>query len=407
MIQLIGASVPNGKLLTTPQIVITILQVIGLAVQINGLIKLWPNSNELFRSIILYLLGFQSVIRGISRFTRDDEKALKELYKIIDDFYVENEKNETFCKILKFNVRFFRKLVVAYLFISCIIYHLPAATGLISIFINGNFVLPVPIKFPYIDTNSIFGFFICQILTVLVSTTLFLIIAAGDVQNIYFTLQSISMVDILSLKLQILGDDFVKCQKLETEVHKRIYLLKYRKRNSNFQKFENNSIIKSYAELNDLKILKDSTNQKFLSLINKYNNYNYYISKILSFRELITFTTLYLNFIGIGLSLVLIKLSSVLFGIVTGIIFTLQVFANCLEGTLVSSQNKKLLTKVQEFPWYELSNSQKKIFLQFICICQSTNSFNLPIFGDINMQLFTDIMQAAYSFLMYINQFVK
>ncbi|CAG9806810.1 unnamed protein product [Chironomus riparius] len=400
MLRLIGASLPNGKLLSVPQIIISIIQAIAISIQINGLIKLWPNRTELIRSIILYLLGTQTIIRGISRFTRDDEKALKEINGIIDKLYGENEKDEKFCQSLSSNVKLFRKLILTYLITCCIFYHLPAATGWILTLMTGEFVLPMPLKFPYIDSYSTFGFLLCLAFTTLVSTTLFLIIAAGDTANLYFTLQTITMVDMFVLKLQFLGEDLIRVRKLEIKIQNDELSINSKPS----QKVGKASID---LKLKNLKVMQNFVDQQFIRLINDYNTYNDYISRIFSFRELITFTTLYLNFIGIGLSLVTIKFSSISFGIATGMIFTLQVFMHCVEGTLVSIQNDKLLAKVQDFPWYKLSHPQKKIFLQFLCICQSTNSFSLPIFGDVNMELFKDIMQATYSFLMCIIQFVN
>jgi len=418
MFRLIGVSSSDGKLLTIRQIVITVIQLLALAVQINFLIKLWPNPTEIFKSIILYLLATQSVIRGISRYTRDDEKALKDMNKLIDNFFNENDKNEKFCEILSSRVKLFRKIIMAYLIICCIFFHLPVTTGWILSLITGKFILAMPIKFPYLDSGTIFGFLFCQTFTTLVSTILFFIITTGDTINLYFTLQTTTMVEIFCLKLQLLGDDLMKVRNMEVKIQKLIQKdqnvpqkgrmpHKYKIDQVCSQKVGNTSKPTIQSRLRKLNVMQNVVNEQFICIIKEYNTYNDYISRILSFRELITFTTLYLNFIGIGLSLVTVKFSSISFGIAAGMIFTLQVFIHCVEGTLVTVQNEKLLTKVQEFPWYELSSRQKKIFLQFLCICQCTNSFSLSIFGDVNMELFTDIMHAAYSFLMYVIQFVN
>jgi hypothetical protein len=53
------------------------------------------------------------------------------------------------------------------------------------------------------------------------------------------------------------------------------------------------------------------------------------------------------------------------------------------------------------------SKSNQKIFLQFIHLVQNSNGLNVPILGDINMELFTNVMNGAYSYLMCLLNFTK
>lgn len=407
MFNIIGVALPNGDLYSWQQKLVVTIKLLALIGQVNGLISVWPNSAELCKSIILYMLGVQAVTKGISRLIKDDEKSFYEMNKIIDKFYEENEKCEKFRQILASNVEVFKRFVMGYLTAFFIIFHLPAATGWIMPLITGELKLLIPLKYPFIDSNTIFGFLFYQTFTTVLSTTFFLIISAGDAYNTYLTLQAISMVDIFNSKIDQLGKDLLKVQELKANIQSLINELKKLYCIKNWLQSRNNSKLTIHSKIKELETAKTRVEKQFINLINDHQLYNYYVSRILSHREVFTFTTLYINFIGIGLSFVAIKYSSIAFGIAVCTIFSLQVFMHCFECTLVTIQNEKLLTAVQEFPWYELSNRQRKIFQQFLCICQSTKSFSLPIFGDVDMELFTDIMQAAYSFLMYIIQFVN
>ena len=57
-----------------------------------------------------------------------------------------------------------------------------------------------------------------------------------------------------------------------------------------------------------------------------------------------------------------------------------------------------MLQIVCEFPWYQLSAKHKKVYLQFIQICQNTPTIRIPIFGDLGMELLKHLVNCAYSY---------
>jgi len=410
IIKIIGVNLENRQLFSWQQKAIMVIQWIALVTQINGLIDVWPNVAEICNSILSYFLGIQTVVRGISRFTKNDEKLLPEMVEIIDKFYQKNEKNEKFHGILSSYVKIFKRIIFGLLVIYGIAFYLPITTGWIMTWLSGEVKFLVPIKFPYIDINTTFGYLFIQFFLALVTSTFYIIITAGDILNYYLMLQTVLMMKILSCKFEQLGEDLIKIREMEEKIEKYKTEKLVAIKSNGFLALSNGILYRRKAKLNrlikELENLQSYVNREFTNLIEEHNSYSDFVLRIMTFREMISFTILYVNFIGIGLSIVAIKSSSAWFGVSGLIILIIQVFVQCFEGTLVSIQNEKLLEKLYEFPWYELSNSQKKIFLQFLCICQNTNSFSLPIFGNVNMELFTDIMQAAYSFLMYVIKFV-
>ena len=57
-----------------------------------------------------------------------------------------------------------------------------------------------------------------------------------------------------------------------------------------------------------------------------------------------------------------------------------------------------MLQIVCEFPWYQLSAKHKKVYLQFIQICQHTPTIRISIFGDLGMELLKHLANCAYSY---------
>jgi hypothetical protein len=397
--KLIGANLESRKLFTWPQKALVVIDLTATVAQINGMIIVWPNVAKLCNSVLGYFLGIQIVTRGISRYTKNDEKMSPEFEKIIDKFYEDNEKQEKFHDILYAHVKMSRRIIIALLIIYCSAFTLPITTGWMMTWISGEAKIFVPLVFPYIDPNTVFGYIFVQISIALLTYTFLIPITSGDTFNFYLTLQRVIMAKILNRKFDDLGKDLIKLRKMDEKIQK--------------MDIDELVIIKPDGDLllnpilKEFENLRSYVNKQFKSLIEEHKGYSDYVLRIMKYRKMISFTVLYVNFIGIGLSLISIRFLSAWYGVSSLIIFTMQVFVQCFEGTLVALQNEKLLENLHEFPWYELSSSQKKIFLQFICVCQNSCSFKLPIFGNVDMKLFTNIMQASYSFLMYVIQFIN
>jgi len=408
--KIIGANLESRQLLSWHQKTIMVIHLMALVTQINALIDVWPNPAEICNSILAYFLVIQTVIRGINRFTNNDEKIVSEIEEIIDKFYQKNEKNGKFHGILYSHVKTFKPILLALLAVYFSAFHMTIPIGWIMTWISGEAKILIPIKFLFINLNTTFGYLFVQVFITLVSTSIFAVIA-GDVYNFYLTLQTVLMVKILNCRVDELGEDLIKVREMEEKVEKMKTENLVAIKSNGFLNFRDDILNRRKSKTNyllkELENLRNYVDRQLKNIIEEHNNYSDYVLRVMKYREMISFTTLYVNFIGIGLSVVAIKSSSASFAVSALILFILQVFVQCFEGTLVSIQNDKVLEKLHEFPWYELLNSQKKIFLQFLCICQNCCSFKLPIFGDVDMELFTDIMHASYSFLVYVIQFVN
>jgi hypothetical protein len=61
-----------------------------------------------------------------------------------------------------------------------------------------------------------------------------------------------------------------------------------------------------------------------------------------------------------------------------------------------------MLKSLCDVPWYELPQNLKKIYLQFISICQEVESLNAAIIGEFSLELLTTILNSCYSYFMFV-----
>jgi hypothetical protein len=74
----------------------------------------------------------------------------------------------------------------------------------------------------------------------------------------------------------------------------------------------------------------------------------------------------------------------------------------CLIGALITQQKARILDKLIDFPFYEMSRSKQKTFLQFIHRVQNTTQFIMPVFGfTIGIETLTDVMNGSYNYFKY------
>jgi hypothetical protein len=86
--------------------------------------------------------------------------------------------------------------------------------------------------------------------------------------------------------------------------------------------------------------------------------------------------------------------------------YTTEVALVCVEGAIITHLKEKILKDLWSFPFYELSPKMKKIYLQFLHCCQNSQEMEVPIFGTLNMEVFTNVMNGGYSLLNFFLNFV-
>jgi hypothetical protein len=142
--------------------------------------------------------------------------------------------------------------------------------------------------------------------------------------------------------------------------------------------------------------------KKFLKEHQDYNEYIFYFH---DWGSLLSFFGLTLNTFSVALSIAYMKLGSIINGLAAAILFAFSIIHICASGAIAGNQNDNLLYEVIQFPWYELSLKNQKIYIQMVHAFQNAIYIKTFSFGEIGLNLLTDIVKGIYNFVVYIMKF--
>jgi hypothetical protein len=382
-----------GEIISTRLKLILLGGFIEQIMQVNGIYQNRGNIVSICNSMIIYSLALQLISRFVRHVVKGDEAMVENMFDLTLRFYGREQMNENHRPVLMKNLEKCEIFMKSYLVIITIIYHsVPLTAWIVSLF-SSEYKIFVPIYLPYTDPNETFGFVLNMTFMTIATSTVNAIFAAGDAYIIFNSLQVLPMVDIIVLKLQDFGEKLMKFQfqgheepqpstSTSTGEHKMI--IKSLKRRKNREKLES----------------------QLINMIKEFRDYNSYVGIIIEYAEFTFFTAVLLNTLNIGLSFIVMHFYSIPIGIAYLILLLVQVTMPCLIGTMILTQNEKLLNALWSFPWYELSLKNQKVFLQFIHACQNAKHFNLLVIGTLNMELFMSVINGSYTYLMYILKFM-
>jgi hypothetical protein len=378
--KILGAGNSSGVLIPKGLLVILIFFTVIIVMYLNGLYQYRSQFVKNIPSIAVSSLVIQMIAAFITRFTGKDNEPIYAAHEIVHKFYTKEEKNERHGTMLNTTIDKAILALKAYILTSFMFYHTPVAVSLILSIVKRDYVIALNMCLPYTDLNTLIGFFINMILTTFASTLLWFLLGIREIQAIFYPMQFVSMIEIFKMKLEKFGEQLSE-KSPEPSTSQAVSI--------------------SLTEHSRVIIEK-----QLIDLIKEFEACNQYKSHCLDYMEYMAFIALSTNSVSIGLCLLYIRLFSVPIGLSLGLLFAFQVFIPCVIGTIISTQNEKLLQAVCEFPWYKLSPKMMKVYLQFIHQCQNTTEFELPIVGEFNMELFTHITHASYSFLAYLLNFI-
>lgn len=359
-------------------------------------------------------LGFQLVCRLFARYFNDDENLVIKVETVIEDFYKAMEKDLKNRKLLLKRITMIESMIKIYTFINMLTFATPTVTSLILSYVSNEYIMFVPFSLPFTDSRQTVGFAINEIAMSFYSVMFFELLIQQDLCFIYFTMQVIPMSDIFIQDLKKVGKKLEKYKKtLNGLLNQRLNREKSYK-----LEFDKTQIVKIYEQKSKL-IFKSKSNamknrksitameEEVINNIKQFNSYNNYISMFQPYIYMSSFVAIFTNAIGIGLSIVVAKFFSISIGVSVISILTLQVLMPCLQGTIISHQNQKILNEVNGFPWYKMSIKMQKVWVQFIHQCQNANELEIMFIGVLNMECFKDVMNGAYSYFMYVLNFLN
>jgi hypothetical protein len=403
---IIGVNTAANELFSLRHKIVTFFQALSFIPQINGLLQVWPDPVKVCHSMMFYVFATELLTIGISRFVHNDAKTVPEINGTVDDFYIRQEKDQKFRLMLIPFADLCYSIIKWFTIFMIILFHVPIIVTWTSTIVTGEFYYIAPFYFPFIDPQTLAGFLINQTYMTFLLISVFITHSPLITWYLYLTLQIIPMVDIFNRKLDMLS--------------KNLILFRNSKKSEKSQKKDLKSSLAKVRQVASIpvKLATQSVKQKdqlsieqlekqFIKIIQEFSIYNSFIQRILNLMKWSTCVTFSVSSIGIGMSIILIKYSTVSIGLASAILFTVQVLIQCIQGSIVVHQNEKILESLCGFPWYELPKPQHKIFMQFIHVCQNGCVLEIPIIGELNMELFTSVMNGTYSLFMYLLKFTK
>jgi hypothetical protein len=264
----------------------------------------------------------------------------------------------------------------------------PFLTAMFLSLYTNDFVYAAPIYLPVLDPQSVLGFIANQTLFVLFSLLNFVAGSLLNFANYILSDLTIPMTDIYALKLKNIG----------TELQE----LNLRKLPKNEESLENQKVFDE-----EIHKVRSDLERRFIELIKELKLQSEYIDGLQNYTEVICFATVGSDSLGIGLAclLTLTVFAPTVIALVIG--YIVETAFVCVQGAIITHTKEKFLKELGNFPWYEMSPKMRKIYLQFLHFWQNSPEIILPIFGVLNMELFTDVMKGSYSLFNFFLNFMK
>lgn len=330
---------------------------------------------NIIRTLLVTPLIFASLSRLTTIYIKGDLNVYEAQTKMIDDFFETSERDLRFRRILMRHLRNLKFGIRFYFGALFILNHFPVLTAWTLSIYKNEYVYFVPIYLPIIDPETFSGFLINQCLMTWTSFTTYVTLSLVDFGTFIIFVMTISMTDIYKLKLEDIGIQLESYKKNEinlNEIYERVQIEK-----------------------------------KLINLIKEFQLYSEYVKRLQKYIEVYAFIIILSNSLGIGLAIFSALTYSAPIGVSFIIGFVTQVAFVCAEGAIITHQKEKILMELWHFPWYDLSPKMKKIFLQFLHSYQNSPEIKLPVFGILNMEIFTNVISVSYSLFNFFIEFVK
>jgi hypothetical protein len=374
----------NGKIFTPEIIVILIAGACEQIMHFNGLYQSWPQVGLICNSLSIDAMTIQLVSLLISRVLHNDDQLIRALQVEIKKFNIREEQTETYRNILRANLKASEYYLKLYMVVCFILFSSVHPMAWIVSWYSGEFIMFTPVYMPFTDPHTLFGYVLNSILMVVMNQVPYIIFTAVYTVSIFLSFASKSMADIHCAKWIDFGIQLNDNGKV--------------KRSENKQpepKTLQTKIAEREARLRTIE-------KQFKTLMKEFLEYNEYLDSAFSFISFHTFVVVSVNSLAMALTTVTFLYYSKGIGAFLFMYFFAQVLVPCIQGTMVVKQKENILNELWNFPWYMLSRSQQKIFLQLMHRCQNSKEYKIFIFGNLNMELFTKVMNGAYSYFMFL-----
>ncbi|KAG5670675.1 hypothetical protein PVAND_000923 [Polypedilum vanderplanki] len=364
----------NHRMLIT-----TLYGFLGQIMIFNTIYDNWPQLDKIIQALL-----FQGafIIINVRIICYAFERELQSHIPVISLKIIQRyEENHRFSELLHKNLDQNKKVVKTYIFISTFLFGITAIVLSLQIILTGKLQQQALVYLPYLDHENAIGYFINFVFLCGISILGFLGFMPYDLFLIIYGFTVKGHADILIEMLKEFEND------IKSETDENLIILPSTS-NETFQELRNTQ--------NDFK--------KLLNFIKEYELYWNYVNEFNCFQSIISFISIGVIAVALCISLYMITKISFVTGISASGIYVCQMILPCVVGAMITNQNFRLLDAVNNFPWYDLSINNQKIFLQIIQIFQNIPSLKIIIFDELNLELLKNVVNASYSYYVFLNK---
>jgi hypothetical protein len=360
--------------------------------QVYGFLSAWPNAVEICFNLSFLPVMIQLIPRTYSSFIIQDYYIRLKVENLIENFFVNAEKDEKNVPVLRYWVKFAEKFIVIFFIFSIFVLEFPAIEITIQSIIARRFMFKFPISIPFATDGKI-GFFLNMILVQYTVFSLHMVFICYDITIFAYMIAGKGMADVFCLNLQHFKRSLTDIsEKIESEIL--------------FLTWENQpSTSTASRNYSNEKLVGINSRRELLKTILEFEKYSEFIDSLLLFFAFPKFFEVSSDTIGICLMAIVAYTTGIL-SCFSGFIYIFQLVCTCTIGSMMLTNNEKILQELLDFPWWLMDKSSQKLFLQFIHKCQNRNQFVLPIIGLIDYKLLVDVINGAYSYFMFIWNFL-
>ncbi|KAG5671215.1 hypothetical protein PVAND_001424 [Polypedilum vanderplanki] len=345
---------PNRKM-----IISTLLSLIWQGIVIKSIIKDLPSLKILTLAFVHLSFFSQGLTRTLNLAV--NPFTTSKLRDTVLDFYLIRELDPTNQNLLLHSIKRTEKIVKAFLIFLCCIFNSSFLLLIVAI-LTGAKILLVPVFIPYTDASTFLSYLANIGLQILLGVIGFFTFSTYDATILIYGLHTLTIVEILKLKIKSFNEELESNKKLESSL-----------------------LIEIKIKVKFLEIIKD---------FEEYQNFLNIYGILLKFPFTVA---IIVNMFGIFLCLDFALTANFIMGFGASLGLFIQLLLPLIVAVILTIQKDRINKEANKISWnFLMTDSNKKIFQQFLFFNQNHKGIKIPIFGNINMKKILKILSFIY-----------
>jgi hypothetical protein len=358
--------------------------------QLVGIYHIWPDLLQLSRTLPYYTLSFQVAAGLYKRFFQNDEELTYTTLKKFMEFAQREHKDPEHLEILNAHLVYTKWLIKALTWIAAAIIFSPLTTATVLSIYKREFIIFAPIHIPYIDPETLNGFLIHLCFLAVLTFVTFIIFAFIHTRIAFFVTLLNPLSEIFRIKVNRLRLKLIALHECAPDPKK--------------NKAKESTVQDEECLSEEDK--RSTLNNEFIEIVKEFHHNEEFVSLVLSTSYGIHFAILFFNSIAMCFFIVVMLYFSYPIGFAASVGMIMQILSACVCGNIIKTCKDKIVEEIIDFPWFYMPRKDQKIFLQLIHLCQNAQEQKILFIGVVDMEMFTNVMKAFYSYYQIIQKFI-